>query len=145
MCIRFFASDYSSKLKVLNFSNSTLWNFTFQLWLESGHFSIMKKLWDLKNDLSYLELEGQGQGIIMEVTHPLLLGPFYLVKWPVNPNILAASVFIKSTPRLKIDKKNRQDVWFGFIFKNKTRLKTLSAWKTLQTLTFEDCLTYAEQ
>ena len=28
----------------------------------------------------------------MEVTRPLLLGPFYLVKWPVNPNILAASV-----------------------------------------------------
>ena len=43
-------------------------------------------------DLSYLELEGQGQGIIMEVTRPLLLGPFYLVKWSVNPNILAASV-----------------------------------------------------
>ena len=39
----------------------------------------MKKLLDLKNDLSYLELEGQGQGIIMEVTRPLLLGPFYLV------------------------------------------------------------------
>ena len=29
----------------------------------------------------------------MEVTRPLLLGPFYLVKWPVNPNILAASVY----------------------------------------------------
>ena len=34
----------------------------------------------------------------MEVTHPLLLGPFYLVKWPevkwpVNTKILAASVF----------------------------------------------------
>ena len=43
-------------------------------------------------DLSYLELEGQGRGIIMEVTRPLLLGQFYLVKWPVNPNILAASV-----------------------------------------------------
>ena len=28
----------------------------------------------------------------MEVTRSLLLGPFYLVKWPVNPNILAASV-----------------------------------------------------
>ena len=40
-------------------------------------------------DLSYLELEGQGLGIIMKVTRPLLLGPFY---WPVNPNILAASV-----------------------------------------------------
>ena len=52
----------------------------------------MKKLWDLKNDLSYLELEGHGRGIIMEVTRPRLLGPFHLVKWPVNPNILAASV-----------------------------------------------------
>ena len=28
----------------------------------------MKKLWDLKNNLSYLELEEQGRGIIMEVT-----------------------------------------------------------------------------
>ena len=36
--------------------------------------------------------EGQGCGIIMEVTRLLLLGPFFLVKWPVNPNILAASV-----------------------------------------------------
>ena len=39
----------------------------------------MKKLQDLKKVLSYLELEGQGRGIIMEVTHPLLLGPFYLI------------------------------------------------------------------
>ena len=45
-------------------------------------------------DLSYLELEGQGQGIIMEVTRPLLLGLFYLGKWPVNPHILAPSVHI---------------------------------------------------
>jgi hypothetical protein len=44
---------------------------------ETGHFSIMKKLLDLKMDLSYLELEGQGRGIIMEVTRPLLLGQFY--------------------------------------------------------------------
>ena len=42
----------------------------------------MKKLWDLKNDLSYLELEGQGRGIIMEVTRPLLLGPFYYLANP---------------------------------------------------------------
>ena len=40
-----------------------------------------------------MKLKGQGRGIIMEVTRPLLLGPFYLVKWPVNPNILAASVY----------------------------------------------------
>ena len=36
-----------------------------------------------------------GGGIIMEGTHPLLLGPFYLVKWLVNLNILAASVYIE--------------------------------------------------
>ena len=52
------------------FSNFTLWNFTFQVWPKI-----------------LLELEGQGRGIIMEVTCPLLLGPFYLVKWSVNPNI----------------------------------------------------------
>ena len=33
----------------------------------------MKKSWDLKKVLSYLELERQGRGIIMEVTRPLLL------------------------------------------------------------------------
>ena len=38
---------------------------------ETGHLSIMKKLLDLKKGLSYLELEGQGRGIIMEVTRPL--------------------------------------------------------------------------
>ena len=48
----------------------------------------MKKLWDFKNELSYLELEGQGQGIIMEVTRPLLLK----VKWPITPNKSAGSV-----------------------------------------------------
>ena len=41
-----------------------------------------------------MELEGQGRGIIMKVTRHLLLEPFYLVKWPVNPNILAASVWL---------------------------------------------------
>ena len=43
-------------------------------------------------DLSYLELEGQGQGIIMEVTRPLFLGQFHLVKWPITPNKSAGSV-----------------------------------------------------
>ena len=28
----------------------------------------------------------------MEVTRPLLLGPFYLVKWPITPNKSAGSV-----------------------------------------------------
>ena len=32
------------------------------------------------------------KGIIMEVTRPLLLWPYYLVKWPVDLNILAASL-----------------------------------------------------
>ena len=36
----------------------------------------MKKLWDLKKVLSNLEVEEQGRGIIMGVTHLLLLGPF---------------------------------------------------------------------
>ena len=35
---------------------------------------------------------GHRRGVIMEVTGPLLLGPFYFVKWPVNTNILDASV-----------------------------------------------------
>ena len=43
-------------------------------------------------DLSYLELEGQGRGIIMEVTRPLLLGQFYYGKWPITPNKSAGSV-----------------------------------------------------
>ena len=40
----------------------------------------MKKLWDLKNVFSNLELEGQGRDIIMGVTHLLLLGPFYTIQ-----------------------------------------------------------------
>ena len=52
----------------------------------------MKKLWDLKNDLSYLELEGQGRGIIMEVTRPFLLRLFYFINRPPWANILSPSV-----------------------------------------------------
>ena len=59
---------------------------------ETGHFSIMKKLWDLKKVFSYLELERQGRGTIMGVTRLLLLGPFYYVFSYVTPNIFAASV-----------------------------------------------------
>ena len=40
----------------------------------------MKKLWDLKNVFSNLELEGQGRDIIMGVTRLLLLGPFYTIQ-----------------------------------------------------------------
>ena len=36
-------------------------------------------LGDLKKVLSNLEMEGQGRGIIMGLTHPLLLGPFYYI------------------------------------------------------------------
>ena len=45
-----------------------------------------------KKVISYLELEEQGRGIIMEVTRPLLLEPFYLVKWPITPNKSTSSV-----------------------------------------------------
>ena len=40
----------------------------------------MKKIWDLKKVFSNLELEGQGRGIIIEVTHLLLIGPFYTIQ-----------------------------------------------------------------
>ena len=57
----------------------------------------MKKLWDFRKVLSYLELEGQGRGIIMRVTRPLVLGPIFYVFSYVTPNISAASVTIKFT------------------------------------------------
>ena len=39
-----------------------------------------------KKGLSNLEMEGQGRGIIMGVTSPLLLGPFYYIAlyWVCN-------------------------------------------------------------
>ena len=46
---------------------------------ETGHFSIMRKLRDFKKVVSNLELEGQWRGIIMGVTFPFLLGPFYYI------------------------------------------------------------------
>ena len=74
-------------MKVLNFSNFTLWNLTFfsvstltYNSSETSHFSIMKKLWDLKKVFSNLEPEGQGRGIIIGVTCLLPLGPFYTIK-----------------------------------------------------------------
>ena len=39
----------------------------------------MQKLLDLRKVLCYLELVGQGRGIIMGVTRLLFLGPFYYV------------------------------------------------------------------
>ena len=50
---------------------------------ETGHFFIMK-IMRFKKVLIYLELEGQGCGIIMEVTCPLLLY--------IKPNKSASSV-----------------------------------------------------
>ena len=46
----------------------------------SGHFPIIYFLKILKNDLSNLEPEGQGYGIIMGVTRLLLLGLFYTIQ-----------------------------------------------------------------
>jgi hypothetical protein len=40
----------------------------------------LKKKRDLNKVFSNLEPEGQGRGIIMEVTHILLLGPFYTIQ-----------------------------------------------------------------
>ena len=40
----------------------------------------MKRLGDLKKVCNNLELEGRGRGIIMGVTHLLLLGPFYTIQ-----------------------------------------------------------------
>ena len=65
--------------------------------------------------ISYLELEGHGRGIIMEVTRPLLLGSFYLVKWPVNPNILAASVNTYSKFKPKNKFVFEQFIWLNFL------------------------------
>ena len=52
----------------------------------------MKKSWDLKKVLSYLELEGQVRGTI--------IGPFYYVFSYVTPNISSASVAHPSIFRL---------------------------------------------
>ena len=46
----------------------------------------MKKFGDLKKVVTDLEPEGQGRGIIMGVTGPLLLEPFYYIAlyWVCN-------------------------------------------------------------
>ena len=48
----------------------------------------------LPENFCHSKLEEQGRSIIMEVTRPLLLGPFYLVKWPITPNKSAGSVYL---------------------------------------------------
>ena len=82
-----FQRNFRSKLKFWNFSNFTIGYLIFFCvstltlnFSETGHFSIMKKLWDLKKLFSNLEPEGQGQGIIMGVTRLLLLGLFYTIQ-----------------------------------------------------------------
>ena len=56
----------------------------------------MKKLWDLKKGFSNLELEGQGQGIIMGVTHLLLLGPFYTIHTKTDKTFWRAVYKVKT-------------------------------------------------
>ena len=53
-----------------NFDLKFLWNWSF------FHY---EKIIRFKKVLSNLEMEGQGFGIIMGVTHQLLLGPFYYI------------------------------------------------------------------
>ena len=59
---------------------------------ETSHFSIMKNLRDLKKVLSNLEMEGQGCGIIIGVTHLLLLAPFYYI----HSSLLGALKLVES-------------------------------------------------
>ena len=69
-------SNFPEPIYFVHFNVSTL---TYNS-SETGHFSVMKKNWDLKNVFSNMELEGQGLGIIMGVTCLLLLGPFYFIQ-----------------------------------------------------------------
>ena len=85
-------------------------------------------------DLCYLELEGQGRGIITEVTSPLLLGPFYLVKWPVNPNILAASVGLVISIKFKMQHYKillKKKIWFCMFEVWTSTCKRISKCKSL--------------
>ena len=63
-----------------------------------------------KNNLSYLELEGQGRGIIMEVTRPLLLRLFYFINRPPWANILSPSV-----PTLKNPTQDFEKLFFRWV------------------------------
>ena len=53
-----------------NFDLKFLWNNSFFYYEKSMRF---------KKNLSNLEMEGQGRGIIMGMTGPLLLGLFYYI------------------------------------------------------------------
>ena len=55
------------KFKTFNFDLKFCWNWSF------FHY---EKIMRFRNGFSYLEMEGKGRGIIIEVTRPLLLGPF---------------------------------------------------------------------
>ena len=65
----------------------------------------MKKVWDLKKVLSYPELEGQGRGIIIKVTRPLLLGPFYLSTQTFWPPVYVKYILISLKNSLYLLKK----------------------------------------
>ena len=104
----------------------------------------MKKLWDFRKVLSYQELEGQGRGIIMRVTHPLLLGPFYYVFSYVTPNISTPSVFetffwgtnlLELCHFLSAHHYNHYAIplFFSIFFKNCLNLKSQTKPETTQT------------
>ena len=49
-----------------------------------------------------MELEGQGRGIIVRVSHLLLLGPFYtiqIIPWAniLHPSVRTAAAILKAT------------------------------------------------
>ena len=62
--------------KMLKFHN---FNFDLKFLLNWSFFQYEPKVLDLKKVFSNLELEAQGRGITMGVTHQLLLGPFYYI------------------------------------------------------------------
>ena len=70
----------------------------------------MKKLWDLKNVFSNLELEGQGRGIIMGVTGLLLLGPFYSIQ--TNFMYFFAHDCMNDTNNLKVHNFIHSDTYY---------------------------------
>ena len=72
------------KFKTLNFDLKFCWNWSFFHYEKNMRF---------KKKSPQLHGAGRTWAGHHHGSHtPLLLGPFYIVKWPVNPNILAASV-----------------------------------------------------
>ena len=56
-----------------------LWDLT-EIFLKEYAESLKKIILNLEKVFSNLEPEGQGGGIVMGVTRPLLLGPFYYIQ-----------------------------------------------------------------